>query len=345
MPMRDDSPNLDLLRALAVIFVVVSHWPFSLPASITYHMQALGLLGVAIFFVHTCLVLMLSLRRQTAEFGERRRAVIFFVRRAFRIFPLSVVVVLTVSLLALTGGDSSQPGPSSAQIISNLLLVQNLTGHDSIPAALWSLPFEVQMYLFLPALYFISTFGLRSRRYILLLWLMVVASVIVAWRLGWNYHLIKYVPCFIPGVIAFTQWDSTRRRVSPSVLFSFLLIVAMIYPYFVAKGVSETLLAWPVCLALGLLLPVCNDVKSIALSGFGRLIAKYSYGIYLVHGPCIAFTFYYLDSSSTLIQCAVFVIVCGLLSFIAFHVIERPGVAFGTKISRSLVAKKAPMRS
>lgn len=219
MSMRDDSPNLDLLRTMAVTFVVVSHWPFSLPAHINYHMQALGILGVAIFFVHTCLVLMLSLRRQTAEFGERRRAAIFFVRRAFRIFPLSVAVVLTVSLLALKGGSSSQAGPSSAQIISNLLLVQNLTGHESIPAALWSLPYEVQMYLFLPGLYFISTFGRRSTQYIFLLWLIVAASVIVTWQLRWNYHLIKYMPCFIPGVLAFTLWDSTRRRVSPIVLF------------------------------------------------------------------------------------------------------------------------------
>lgn len=125
----------------------------------------------------------------------------------------------------------------------------------------------------------------------------------------------------------------------------FVVIVAMVYPYLVAQGVSETLLAWPVCLGLGFLLPICNEVRSGVFRRLGRLIAKYSYGIYLVHGPCIAFTFHYFESSSTLLQCAVFAIVCGALSYIAFHLIERPGVAFGTKISRSFLVEKAPVRS
>jgi peptidoglycan/LPS O-acetylase OafA/YrhL len=64
----DASANLDLLRSLAVVFVVVSHLPEAAGVPVsngTYHLQALGLLGVGIFFIHTTLVLMLSVDRQS----------------------------------------------------------------------------------------------------------------------------------------------------------------------------------------------------------------------------------------------------------------------------------------
>ena len=88
------SSNLDLLRSCAVLLVVVAHvigvWrPDDLPG---YHMQALGLLGVEFFFVHTSLVLMFSLQRLSAS-APAHQLTTFLVRRFFRIYPLSVVVV------------------------------------------------------------------------------------------------------------------------------------------------------------------------------------------------------------------------------------------------------------
>src|SRR5579864_4746600 len=60
-----DSPNLDLLRATAVFCVVLSHVAvFEGRAYLgPLNLQGLGIFGVLIFFVHTCLVLMLSLER------------------------------------------------------------------------------------------------------------------------------------------------------------------------------------------------------------------------------------------------------------------------------------------
>jgi hypothetical protein len=59
---------------LAVLFVVVFHLPLTerLLHGSNYHPGALGLLGVVIFFVHTCLVLLLSLQRQIKR-HERSR--------------------------------------------------------------------------------------------------------------------------------------------------------------------------------------------------------------------------------------------------------------------------------
>jgi peptidoglycan/LPS O-acetylase OafA/YrhL len=80
-----ESRNLDLLRSLAVFFVVVSHiphfvdWPL-----LPYSFDALGRLGVAMFFVHTTLVLLQSLERHQAGASTS-----FYVRR--RLSHLSAV--------------------------------------------------------------------------------------------------------------------------------------------------------------------------------------------------------------------------------------------------------------
>ena len=63
-------------------------------------MQQLGVRGLAqqgvlMFFIHTSLVLMMSLER----LGEVRTIQRFYVRRAFRIYPLAVLTVLIALLI------------------------------------------------------------------------------------------------------------------------------------------------------------------------------------------------------------------------------------------------------
>jgi hypothetical protein len=86
-----DLANLDLLRPVAVLLVFIVH----------VHMMGMmrirglsdsGHFGVLLFFVHTALVLMLSMERLGLS-GSRLYAV-FVVRRIFRICPLSILAVL-----------------------------------------------------------------------------------------------------------------------------------------------------------------------------------------------------------------------------------------------------------
>src|SRR5690348_17981788 len=74
--------NLDVLRAVAVLLVLVDHlltiWDVY-PQVVTR--WELGRLGVLLFFVHTSLVLMSSLEREGGASGWVRA---FYVRRADR---------------------------------------------------------------------------------------------------------------------------------------------------------------------------------------------------------------------------------------------------------------------
>lgn len=326
---RADSVNLDILRSLAVLFVVVSHLPIPWLTELSkYHLGSLGLIGVCIFFVHTCLVLMLSLERQTAHESDHNRALLFWVRRVFRIYPLSIVTVLLMSTVTyqITGEFNIRV------IISNLLLIQNLTGDDSNPGALWSLPYEVQMYLLLPSLYLVASRVTKiSQLYIVAIWLGAIGLTLMLWGFGFNYHLVKYLPCFIPGVLAFSLRKS-KKNVHPFWLFFYTVAIAGLFPIAVAMGAKENVLSWPFCLALGLLIPRCTEFNSFRLEATGKIIAKYSYGIYLIHGPVIEFAF----KMAPPIQWIVFVCCTAFFSYIAYHLVERPFIEIGRQLAYRL---------
>lgn len=163
------SANLDILRSLAVTVVLVDHLLITLlfrqgllhKTALENFVFNLSQAGVLAFFVHTSLVLMYSLERMARDVHHLTLS--FYVRRFFRIYPLSMVCVLLVILFRMpadTWGDGN--GISVRTAVSNLLLIQNLVwkGGGSILVPLWSLPYEVQMYLVLPALYFLT---LRKR--------------------------------------------------------------------------------------------------------------------------------------------------------------------------------------
>src|SRR6187551_3001765 len=135
-----DSPNLDLLRSFAVLTVMIDHLVptmirhgMAVPAwfsAITVH---IGQSGVLAFFVHTSLVLMYSLERMAVHHSGRDLVTRFYVRRAFRIYPLALVCILGVLALNLPSNTWREPTPVTGRIIvANLLLVQNLWTKESV---------------------------------------------------------------------------------------------------------------------------------------------------------------------------------------------------------------------
>jgi len=143
--------NLDILRSVAVLSVVGAHTSNALghDTNVEWHF---GQLGVLVFFVHTALVLMLSMDRM----GEQSIIGRFYVRRAARIYPLAIFCVLISYLLSL-GSYLLSLGWFAQynffDFITNLMLTQNLFYRPDMVPALWTLPLEVQMYVVLPLLF------------------------------------------------------------------------------------------------------------------------------------------------------------------------------------------------
>lgn len=328
-----ESPNLDLLRSIAVSLVVVSHASpqiFGKGSEQAFNFGTFGRLGVAIFFVHTTLVLMMSLERHGSS------ALQFLVRRFFRIYPLAIVAVLVVVAgRLLTGTTFTLP-----EVAVNLLLIQNITGHVSMPDQLWTLPFEVQMYLVLPSLY---RFVL-ARRPLLRASALCAGTLLLGLTLFFtlwhgNNRVVSpfhYIPCFLPGVLAYAIWRRGPGTWSPLVLFNFVGIAVLIAPALVQAGAPEVPTLWALCLMLGILIPNCRQITWKPLKRGSHVVAKYSYGIYLTHVFALWLGYGALGSQPAWVQFAFGLYMLAALPYAAYRFIEKPGIALGARLAARL---------
>src|SRR5213596_1926689 len=142
---RERQPGLDLLRALAIIVVVIYHcgiFGFALPN----HWHRFGWIGVDLFFVLSGYLiggqLLVPLARNQCINLPR-----FFSRRALRIMPAYFVVLAVYFLL-----PSWREYPDMAQPLWKFLIsVQNIDLHGGTAFShAWSLAVEDQFYLLLP---------------------------------------------------------------------------------------------------------------------------------------------------------------------------------------------------
>jgi peptidoglycan/LPS O-acetylase OafA/YrhL len=214
-------PNLDLVRSIAVISVVVEHTLLSLgilklgPFPIAY----LGVMGVLVFFVHTTLVLMWSLERKPNTLD-------LYIRRAFRIYPLALFAIAILMIFhAPVAGTALQPfqyaDPRWRDVAAQATLVPNmLADKGPIMGVLWSLPYEMEMYVLLPVLFFF----LRKNFTVwplLLMWTMVV---LLTRRGDGNYHnFAMAIGYFLPGAMAYVGFGRWKPRMRAWMLPLFLV--------------------------------------------------------------------------------------------------------------------------
>ena len=316
-----------------MLAVYVGHfaqlWDVDRVGPMSFKLLAQG--GVAVFFVHTSYVLMHTLSR----LPEPDRALRFYVRRAFRIFPLSV---LTVSAVVLFGVPAfpTRPylWPGWGDVVSNLLLVQNLTLSPSVLDPLWSLPYEVQMYLVLPALFALVTRERAPRA--LLLW--VAAAVLGGLQEQTTLtrlDLARYAPCFVAGVVAFQQERRPPEARAPWFGWPLVILACFALRQF---GLES---GWLGCLLLGTTVARFRQVELGWIRRTAEWIARYSYGIYLSHLVVFWIAFVQLASAPLTVRIAICVGLSVLLPVCLYHAVEAPMIARGA----SLVAERGPLRS
>lgn len=326
---KNNSANLDFIRTIAVLAVVLRHLlgEFGIETFGPFRVQFLGIFGVMLFFVLTAHVLMRSLERlQTKQaHGVAWR---FMVQRTFRIYPMSILIVLIGSVGTWWGGIQGFLQLNTVQTVANLLLVQNLTGAPSVIGPLWSLPIEVQMYLFLPVVFILvrqSHFGMFG------VYGAALLLGIAAFKLPLP-EVFRYFPCFIPGALAYGLMK--REMISrvlpfwtnPAVLFATCCIYEVIGPW------SQTVGAYPVCAAVGLIIPLAKECIAKRLNSICGAIAKYSYGIYLVHAPILSIS--YSLPLPTPMKLICFIGGTAVFSVLSFHLIEAPMISLGKRLTR-----------
>ncbi|HTA42727.1 MAG TPA: acyltransferase [Bryobacteraceae bacterium] len=336
MKKTGESSNLDFLRATAVLFVGISHlgrtfhW---IPVSITI----LGQWGVLMFFLHTSTVLMMSLDRMA--FKGWRLFASFYTRRVFRIYPLSIACIVAVLASRIPTAPWELPfhRPSLRGLVSNLGLIMNFTGSPLITVPLWSLPYEIQMYLVLPLL-FLCLKAFDSVKAAIFIWLTGTILCDLALRTGSHTVFIPGVPCFLAGVVAYRMRKSVKTpKLSFSVWTAAVLAVTavVISPLTFHLGISwdKNHQAWSLCLLLGVLVALCKETHVPWLKQASHTIAKYSYGIYLTQVPVMFVAFVWLGWLPMAVRWIAFAILAASLPVLAYHSIERPMIVFGGRLA------------
>jgi peptidoglycan/LPS O-acetylase OafA/YrhL len=332
-PSANESPNLDALRATAVLCVLLSHLSDTITGGLGDFAWHVGRLGVLMFFVHTSLVLMFSMER--LKLDGWALAGTFYIRRWFRIYPLSIVCVVFMYFWMRSFWAPARAW-TGADLWADLTLTQNLFSRDNVIGVLWSLPLEVQMYLFLPALFLL---GRRlSIRWMFGIWLAALPLGAIASRVSDRINVFEYAPCFIAGVLA---WRLIRRGNAPK-LPSWLWPIAMVSPgviWMIAPPEPQQNLIhrWLVCIALALMIPAFKELTWKPLNVFSHVVAKYSYGIYLSHVCVFVFVYYAkkfypsVPVSAVWTCCAVMVLG---IPVVLYHCIEEPFIGLGRRISQ-----------
>ena len=329
--------NLDVLRSLAVLFVLVDHTA-GLFGSFVFT-QWMGHAGVQAFFVHTALVLMASMERDDAP-SRRHWVTRFYIRRAWRIYPLAWAVILVVYALRIPPASvaSHYRTISLPTLAANLALVQNLLGKSNVLAPLWTLPLELQMYIALPICYLVARNRPSWPMAVLLALGITGAAVWTPFqtaRLLWRLRVLEFVPCFLMGVLAYWMLRRSRNpaRTLPSwiwlpIIFVDLAFMGAVYIMFKRQ---EWMVRIAFCGVLGVSIPVVRDAARSAYTRVAHTIATYSYGIYLIHLLALRLGFMVLKDQPLVIQAIISIVVLVAACYAGYHLIEKPGIALGQR--------------
>jgi peptidoglycan/LPS O-acetylase OafA/YrhL len=303
-----------------------------------------GQLGVLMFFVHTCLVLMWSLERSRLR-GSRLFAS-FYIRRAFRLYPLSIACVLLAYWLDLRW----QP----VNLWQNLTLTQDLffTKSPTFPpilTPLWSLPLEVEMYVVLPALFLV--FRNRPVWSLAVTWIGSLAIAFIQPELGERFLIFRFVPCFLGGVIAWRLIRERSRAMLPGWVWP-LAVATISVVWMTARERSSSLNIAVFGLCLGLAIPFFREIQWSPAKVVSRIIARYSYGIYLTHFPIMLYVLSdprypmfkvihelpRLQHHARPVYFTLIVVLTALASMAFYHFLENPGIHLGQKLSCRVTA-------
>jgi peptidoglycan/LPS O-acetylase OafA/YrhL len=327
-------PTLDFLRAVAVLLVLADHLLLILKFD-GIAVFRLGRLGVLLFFIHTSYVLMLSLERmyEQSESGLWTR---FMVRRCFRIYPLSIAALAALLVFHVPqpiGRLTSLMSPtrSGLEWLSNFTLTMNFVRARPLLTPLWTLPYELTMYLFLPAL-FLLAYRSRSTRQLGGMWMAAVIVAVVLARLpsAGQLDFLVYAPFFLAGILAYRITKSNPPQLPFRVLPLALTFAIIVFWRSTPHGAN--LLACLVTLGVALVLPHVQQPDGSFLRAAAHHVAKYSYGIYIAHVFCLWIAFYVVRGPWPL-QVAVFLATLAIIPAALYHTVEAPMIRCGRRLT------------
>ncbi|AZO74474.1 acyltransferase [Mesorhizobium sp. M1D.F.Ca.ET.043.01.1.1] len=329
----DYRPDVDGLRAIAVIAVILFH--FGVPGFPG------GFVGVDIFFVISGYLIT---RLLTAEGGLS--LIEFYGRRIRRILPAMLAMIcfsLAAGWFLLLPGDYASLGRSAAYSsfgLGNYYFLWN-TGYFDREATLlpllhlWSLGVEEQFYLVWPVLLLTANRLAGGRR----LLIAAVIGIVVLASFSIALHLVAvdpkqafYAPfsraweLALGGLLVFAP-VITRRPVVDGLGFIGLFLIGLsaihLSPSDPFPGTNALA---PVIGAALLIWPRSPSAITVALSSVPmRFIGKISYSLYLWHWPILVFFRHYAGGAiPTSVEAAALITLSIVVASLSWRFVEEP---------------------
>lgn len=185
MEIKDRIIGLDVIRSMAILWVIYLHGAYLVPAEHYnwYSRLNVGIDGVSVFFVLSgFLIGRILIRNFEDPFGMKEIGH-FIARRWFRTLPAYLIVLTTLSLYATI--VLTEPGWKD--LAPYFIFVQNIaTPNPIFFREAWSLSIEEWFYIILPILLFILNFFIKNKKRVMLLGALILILIPLAFRI-WTY--------------------------------------------------------------------------------------------------------------------------------------------------------------
>ncbi|GLO27677.1 acyltransferase family protein [Pseudomonas putida] len=352
-------PDIDGLRALAVLAVVIFHFNKQwLPG---------GFVGVDIFFVISGYLITGIVARQLAK-GEFRFSD-FYLRRIRRIFPAAAFMIFVTLLAGVTLMLPSDVNDLSGSALASVLSVANIyfwkyldisyfaASSDMVPLLhMWSLGVEEQFYLLWPAFLFFA-FAYLQRR-----WIVIISLLLAVASFSWGqlnlagdqkfayYMLPSRAGELLVGAVTYFVCQMVRFRIQRAyaeilAAVGLVIVIWSLLTIREADGFPGWISVVPT-LGVALLIAAGNFSQTIVGGLFSLrpfvAVGLISFSLYLWHWPVLAFYRYSMGEPDLFggLLCLVIMFVMTLLSYFW---IEKPfrhsgGAAKAYVLSSLLIA-------
>jgi peptidoglycan/LPS O-acetylase OafA/YrhL len=353
--------GLDLMRAVAIVFVVCSHavWIFPYTKNVITDLMSLaGVIGVEIFFVLSGFLIgrLIYNLFMSSEF-TRKDITYFWVRRWFRTLPNYYLILVFNVLLALYLGISL-PG----NLWQYFFFMQNFSWEMPLFfGESWSLPIEEFAYIIGPLLLYLILFlklKINKPRLFLIITIVILVFFLITKMLYnlnhsetdmifWNVNLkaltIYRIDAIYYGVLAayisLVKPDFWKRFKGVFLIIGIGLFLGLNFIIPTQKIFIEThpffwnVLYLPInSIAIAFVLPFLSQMKSAPklIVVPITIISLISYSIYLIHYSVVMqlmkhfFPTEGLSTSNLMIYLSIYVIITVIGSYALYVFFERP---------------------
>jgi peptidoglycan/LPS O-acetylase OafA/YrhL len=345
-------PELDGIRGVSILLVFIHHvFPKLLPG---------GFIGVDIFFVLSgFLITTLLLQEKSREGSINLKN--FYVRRALRLLPALLTVVVALALFAVSGLAGSTAALTyegiflSLSYVSNWLYAFDLFSADNPLGITWSLAIEEQFYFLWPLILSLFLNSKLRRRWLFHgLWACIAGITVYRGALvlgGISIMRLYYASdtradALLFGCLAAVVVSSGKLtgRVNP-ILNRVLMVLSVLFLAVMAFAATWTtllryqgLLLSLIALSAAILLLevlLSPGKTALLLLRWSPLVwvGQVSYGLYLWHWPVHWFVYHLKILPGSIVQPLLVIVSSFGLTGLSYYLVERPFLNWKRRLS------------